>query len=259
MSRFDKLEIPDRNQESGMKKDDSGQKIIYDAGQFMELADRGFWQGNYDNALRYYAKALAENPGLEKAWLGQVLCLVRLNEIKEALIWVDNALSKFPRDSDILAARALVSGRLNQKAQAMDFSDAAISENTNSFFPWIVRGDVLLQVKSANADRCFQKATEIQRNDWRVMTFIGDSCFENACYRKALIYYQKAVEIDPENARTWLQLGRCRRNLGFSGADDAFDHCRELRPNWKQAEAIIHESIPFRRKLKRIIGKFKKN
>ena len=243
MGRFDQLELPGKKPFS--KDPQAEGALIYDAKRFLQMAEDAYWNGNYEASLRYYSKVLGENPGEVNAWLGQVMCLLRLSEFKEALIWLDKALDKFPQAGDLLAAKAIVHSRLKDKQTAMDFSDAALNIKSNSVFPWIARGDVLLKSNPQNARRCLEKAMESAGADnWKILVRIADTFKENKHFRNALHFYLKAAEIVPDNSRIWLMIGDCRYSLGMNNYIHAYQQAAEIRPTWNEVRKRLINKRP---------------
>lgn len=124
MSRFGKLEF-----ETG--PDSSGQQSLRPAAgeaHWSSEAERSFCLGDFELALRLFARVLEHNPTSVPAWAGQVRSLIELGEFREARLWADKALERFPQASELLAAKAVALGRLGDHDNAIAFSDASIEE-----------------------------------------------------------------------------------------------------------------------------------
>src|SRR3954469_12306995 len=100
MSRFGNLEFGNDFQ------DDSSNELKGEP-HFVSEAKDAFERGDFEYALRAYAKVLEYNPRNVAAWAGQVRMLIELGEFQEAKVWSDKALEQFPRDPDLLAAKAV--------------------------------------------------------------------------------------------------------------------------------------------------------
>src|SRR4051812_46775730 len=161
MSRFGKLEFGESprsdTQERARVKDESF--YILEANSFFE-------SGRFEQALRSYAKALEQNPKSAGAWTGQVRMLIELGEFKEAKLWAEKALAIFPREGDLLAAKAVALARSGDAKGALAFSDAAMEVEGGSPYIWVARGDVLLARKEKRAAYCFEKAVLVAREHW---------------------------------------------------------------------------------------------
>src|SRR6476620_2807186 len=114
MSRFNNLEFGDhleeRSQEGAARKDGP-----YYLGQ----ARTSFEAGRFEEALRAYSKVLEFEPDCAAAWTGQVRMLLELDEVKEAKLWADKALEKFPAEAELLAAKAVSLARSGEVQAAM--------------------------------------------------------------------------------------------------------------------------------------------
>ena len=84
--------------------------------------------------------------------------LIELGEFREAKLWADKALERFPNEPELLAAKAVALARSGDLQGALSFSDASIEERGDTPYVWLARGDVLLARAEARADYCFEKA-----------------------------------------------------------------------------------------------------
>src|SRR5258708_7586448 len=154
MSRFVNLEF------GGEYEGQSQHSAAAGKGESHYLAEAAsaFENGKFEPALRLYSKVLEFNPQNTEAWTGQVRMLIELGELREATLWCDKALERFPHEPELLAAKAVALGRSGDLPGAMAFSDAAIEERGDSPYVWLARGDVLLARDERRADYCFEKA-----------------------------------------------------------------------------------------------------
>ena len=165
MSRFVNLEF-DGDSEHEFEP---GQKApAKDEAYYLTEARTAFENGNFEPALRFYSKVLEFNPANAGAWTGQVRMLIELGEFREAKLWADKALERFPHEPDLLAAKAVALGRSGDLQGALSFSDAAMEEQGDTPYVWLARGDVLLARSEARADYCFEKALLLAPRDWFV-------------------------------------------------------------------------------------------
>jgi len=102
MSRFNNLEFGDQQEGQSAR-----QPQIKDEPYYLAQARAAFAQGQFEQALRSYAKVLEFNPKNPAAWVGQVRMLIELGEFHEAKLWADKALEIFPEEPELLAAKAV--------------------------------------------------------------------------------------------------------------------------------------------------------
>ena len=165
VSRFVNLEFED---ESNRQCQQAPKALAKDEAYYLSQAHFEFENGNFQLALRFYSKVLEFNALNIEAWTGQVRMLIELGEYREAKLWADKAVERFPNDAELLAAKGVALARNGDLAAALVFSDAAIEERGDSAYIWLARGDVLLARKESLADYCLDKAMQLAPKSWFV-------------------------------------------------------------------------------------------
>src|SRR5689334_5774267 len=154
MSRFINLEFGGESEDQGQEQTPVGKDEAY----YSAKARSAFENGEFESGLRLYSKVLEFNPENATAWTGQVRMLIELGEFREAKLWADKALERFPHEPELLAAKAVALGRGGDLQGALAFSDASIEERGDTPYIWLARGDVLMAREETRADYCFEKA-----------------------------------------------------------------------------------------------------
>ena len=233
MSRFVNLEF------GGEHEDQSRQEpkaLVKDEAYYLAEARAAFENANFESALRLYSKVLEFNPQNAAAWTGQVRMLIELGEYREAKLWADKALERFPHEPELLAAKAVALGRSGDLQEALAFSDASIEERGDTPYIWLARGDVLLAREEQRADYCFEKALLLAPKDWFI-AWLGARI--RAYYDQfvlALKLLQQALEWNAGHFLLWLELGRCQEALGMIGpARTSFAQAEQLNPDCSEA------------------------
>src|SRR2546425_8003043 len=159
MSRFNNLEfggeLDGEQQNQSHQQPASPKAIVRDEAFYLAEARTAFENGQFDVALRAYAKVLEFNPRNPAAWAGQVRMLIELEEFQEANLWADKALERFANEPELLAAKAVALARLGDLKAALVYSDAAIEERGDTPYVWLARGDVQLAREEKRAAGCF--------------------------------------------------------------------------------------------------------
>ena len=151
MSRFVNLELGGESEDESRRQ---GQKTpVKDETYYLHEARTAFENGDFAGGLRYYSKVLEFNPENAAAWTGQVRMLIELGEFREAKLWADKALERFPREPELLAAKAVALSRAGDLQGAIAFSDASIEERGDTPYVWLARGDVLLAREEQRAEK----------------------------------------------------------------------------------------------------------
>src|SRR6266513_4935398 len=206
MSRFNNLEFGEEleSQLHSHQQSGSGQRLVKDENYYLAQAQTGFENGQFEEALRLYAKVLEFNPRNAAAWTGQVRMLIELNEFAEAKKWADKALERFPDEPELLAAKAVALARLGDLEAAIVYSDASIGERGETPYLWLARGEVQMARKEKRADYCFDKAFGLAPKNWFIR-WLGARI--HCYYRKfalALKLVQEALGCDAAQGVLWM-------------------------------------------------------
>jgi tetratricopeptide (TPR) repeat protein len=166
--------------------------------------------------------------------------LIELGEYEEALLWADKALELYPEHPDLLAAKAVASGRTGDLEKAMAYTDNALSQRGATAYVWLARAEALLQRGSATAMHCVSNAVaSAAESKPRVELEAGRTLLRAGRCGPALGYLRKAVAALPQSALAWLELGRCQAALGFPEAAMTLSQCLTLRPSWRPARLAL--------------------
>jgi len=235
MGRFTKLEFGDRD---GLIIEPRAEDIGPDA--FCLKAEREYQEGNFDNALRFYSRALEMDKLLFAAWRRQVWCLIELEEYSEAALWADKALDLFPDDAELLASKSMAVCRNGRPDEALKVADLAIRQPSAGPYPWIARGEVLLATRTGRYDYCFSKAICVVGPSWHVFTEIGRSCQFHGLHSLAIRYFARALECEPGIIFVMLETARCQVKLGLSPqAARVVREVLAIRPGHREAQALL--------------------
>lgn len=208
---------------------------------YVALASERFRDGQFEDALRYFSRALEFDAHLPEAWLGQVQALIELDEAHEARVWADKGLEMFRNQAEILAAKGVASARLGDLDQAIAFSDAAIAEKGSSAYRWRARGDVLLSRGDRNDDFCFGKALAAAPGDWFEPLAIGRVYLAHDRAAAALRYLEMATSRNGSSAHAWETLGRCLEEVGMTDrARAAYRNALGIAPERVGAKDGLH-------------------
>jgi Flp pilus assembly protein TadD len=240
MSRFGNLELGDDSED---RSHSQHEPALSDEALCLAQAQHAFEEGDFREALRQYSRVLEFNPHCAAAWIGQVRMLIELDEVQEAKLWADKALESFPAEPELLAAKAVALGRLEDLDAALAFSDAAIGE-TGSHLPyvWLARADVLLARRDKQADYCFEKALLLAPAEWLWQWLASRIRHFYQQFSLALKHAQEAVRLNATQSVVWLQLGLCQQALGLvEPARMSFEQARQLNPRCEAAAAGLAE------------------
>jgi tetratricopeptide (TPR) repeat protein len=233
MSRFNNLEFGDHLEGQSINR-----PAAKDEHYYLEEAQSAFAHGQFEQALRAYAKVLEFAPKNASAWTGQVRMLIELGEFREAKLWADKALESFPSEPELLAAKAVALARSGDLKAALVFSDAAIETRGDTPYVWLARGDVFLAREEKRAEFCFEKARSLAPRNWFFCWLTSRVYFYYKRFSRALKLAQEGLALEGGQAVIWLQFGRCQLALGLiDSASNSFEQARQLDPHCVPAEA----------------------
>ena len=231
MSRFGKLEL-----DAGPAATQSAQ-TGRGADHWHAEARAAFARAEFEPALRLFARVLEYDPQCVAAWTGQVRALIELGELREARLWADKALERFPEAPELLAAKAVVLGRLGESEDALALSDASLGGQGDSAYVWLARGDVLLARREQRADHCFERARSVAPGDWLIPWLIARIRQFYRQFAAALKAVQDAVALAPGEAVLWVANGQCQLALGLrEPAKVSFGQALQLTPGNRSAQ-----------------------
>jgi tetratricopeptide (TPR) repeat protein len=237
MSRFVNLEFGGESEDQSLA---SEQGLIKDEAYYLREAQAAFANGDFEKALRHFARVLEFNPQKAAAWTAQVRMLIELGEYREAKVWADKALERFPNEPDLLAAKAVSLSRDGDLQTALAFSDASIEERGESPYIWLARADVLLACNESRADYCFDKAQLLAPRDWFIAWLAARIRAFHRQFVQALKLLQQALEWNTSHWLLWLELGRCQEALGFLGpAESSFAQALDLNRDCREADLAV--------------------
>lgn len=257
MGRFTSLELEEAQipEPAAVEEQHYGEET-QNAGSFLVQAVEAFQLCNYEKALQLFSRVLSFDNQNAAAWMGQVRCLINVNEFKEAALWADKAMELVGETANLLAAKACALCRMGDFSRAYGLSDVSLEQKGASSFVWLCRGEILLQQKRKNFDFCFEKVLSLQSDSWEMMVEIARVYMFYNKNAVALQHLEKALESQPSKSLIWYELGNCYINLGMKDkALNAFNHSIQLEPRMEMAKRKLQdaESLSFWSNIKRRI------
>jgi tetratricopeptide (TPR) repeat protein len=261
LARFDRLEFDHEPEGKAEGLEPSGPPGPEQGDQaaWLAKADDHRRRGLYENALRFYSRALELDRTLVGGWVGQVQMLILLGEHPEAELWSRKALELFKGQGDLMAGRAQALFRIGDRTQALELADAALRQEGDSAYRWMVRGELLISDRDDVDRHCFDKAVQAER-DWLVPLEIALIYLHHRQPSKALLRARQAVEKSPGSFYAWMIQGDCERATGLDRqARTSYERCLELSPRHQDASRKLAElqnqGWSLARGVRRLIGR----
>jgi tetratricopeptide (TPR) repeat protein len=241
VARFENLEFDKAEEEPERLLARAETERERDERYWLKEADHARRCGHYENALRYYSRALELDRSLTSGWLGQSQMLVLLGEYPEAELWARKALELFRKNGDLMAARAQALCRMSDLKAAQALSDAALGQEGQSAYRWMVRGELLVSSRRELDRHCFDKAMQADP-DWLVPLEAALIYRHFQLPSKALLRVRQAVEKAPGSYYCWYIQGCCELDCDLERQGrQSLARCLELSPNHLDASRRLVE------------------
>jgi tetratricopeptide (TPR) repeat protein len=215
----------------------------YDSGKderwHLAEADRAYNDGQFESALRNYSAALRYKADLDEAWAGQVLSMIALGQIQQAVTWGQKGMEKVPASARMASALSYVYARAGSPEQGLAMSDQVMAAASEAPWFWIDRGVCLLGAGQVeNGSTCMKKAAELSSADPDWLQRIGFEYLLADDASRALTAFNKALERRSDRVWLWVLTARAASRLHLVGrAEEALDQALALDPNHREAAA----------------------
>ncbi len=200
-------------------------EILFERGLLLERLNR------QEGALESYNNALKLSPNVAAVWCNQSGVLSRLGRFEEALISIETALKLSPNFAYIHFNQANTLRDLGRFAQALTAYDRALELDPHNIDALNNRANVSLECGNMHqALDGFSKIIEICPGDPRGHYGSGLIFLEQSQYEKAIIYFERAKNLDMAfaDARHSLALARL-----YSG---------DFQRGWLEYESRLEQS-----------------
>jgi tetratricopeptide (TPR) repeat protein len=119
------------------------------------------WLGKYDEAIKYFDKALEINPNDTKAWYNKSTALFNLGKYEEAINANRELLNIDSGNVNVWQVTGDLQFILGNYKEAVDCYDHTLKIDSNHTKTWYHKGLALLKIGGSDAPYCFKKAKEL--------------------------------------------------------------------------------------------------
>ena len=178
-------------------------------------AEEAYGQGMYEQAIVYFDRALAMEPGNTDVLVSIGDALNYLSRYQEAIEYFDRALAIDPNHLNALIIKGIALDYLGRYQEAIVYYDSALAIDPNNTDALINKGIALDGLgRYQEAIVYYDRALDIDPNFIRALYNKGNSLagLENCV--EAIRYYDKVLGIDPDYRPALVNKGACLGNLG---------------------------------------------
>ncbi|MCJ7442940.1 MAG: tetratricopeptide repeat protein [Methanotrichaceae archaeon] len=200
------------------------------------LTDRGndlFESGSYEEALKYYERAIQHSPSYADAWYGKANVLGQQGKFEESLACLDKCIEIDPSNLAALNNKGAALVELRRYDEALACYDKSIDEDPTYAIPWSNKAEVLLKLGNfEEALDCSEEYLSIDSTSAFAWTVKGKAFANLGKYNDALDCFSKALELDSQDTDAWNSKGSALEKLSRnSEAEIAYQKARELGYN----------------------------
>ncbi|MEG5057005.1 tetratricopeptide repeat protein [Microcoleus sp. A2-C5] len=215
------------------------------ADDYIKQGEGLYFQGNYDEAVVCFEKAILMNNNVDEAWYWRGNVLIKLQRHEEALACYDQAISMKPDCWEAWYNKANLLGKLQKCEEAIACYERASASEPRKYGCWHSIAALLGKLQHyEEAIASYDRALAIKTTDSEIWHNRGAMLGKVQQYAAAVDSYDRAIELNPKRYETWYNRGNMLwRMLRYSDAVDSYDRAIELRADkyevWYNKGAVL--------------------
>jgi tetratricopeptide (TPR) repeat protein len=235
----DSLVDRDRRDEFVNPQGQTSETSSQDASAWHQKGARLTKLGRYEEAIKYYDRALEINPQYALAWYYKGATLARLRRHEEALQCYDQALEINPEYVSAWCYKGFSLARLGHHEEAIQCYDRALEINPQHASSWYNKGVSLAKLgRHDEAIQCYDQVIEINpKIGW---AWYGKSLclIELERYEEAVKCCDRTLEVNPQIDLAWYYKGVSLSKLNrYEEAIRCYDRVLKIKPRYASAWA----------------------
>ena len=193
---------------------------------------------DFDKAKDSFSKAIEKNPNYIKAFTGVANLLIKQNDYKAALPYLEKAISLSPGNADRHMLLGLTYLKLGNPGKAdISFHEAVTLDLKNS----IDVGKIYLQAGNLQKSEIFLRKHLNSNTDHRdTYNKLAIALKRQGLWQKAIDEYRKAIAKYPDDEVLYFNLGKAFMEGGMAGkAKESFMKAIKLCPEFDEAKSEL--------------------
>lgn len=203
---------------------------------------------NFDEALKYYDKAIELDPNEVLYYNNKAACYIEKNDLAKALevcekaleVATETNLKDFGKLAKLYARKANVLAKMEKFDEAIIFYEKSLLENQDQKVKDELRNTQKKKKEQDELNYINPQLAEEHNNKAKEL-------FQKGSFPEALKEYDEAIRRNPKDAKLYSNKATCLNKLmDLPGALRAIDKCLELDPNFIKAypkKGNIHYSL----------------
>lgn len=180
------------------------------------VGDEYYKLGDMDQAVRYYRKAIAEDPAEHRSLYNLACTWDSQNRHEEAEAFFNKLVSEHPYSQDAWYCLGCVYGWMGLYEKGADAYEYAVTIDKNYTDAWFGLSDCCRHMgELSRAVQALRDALDSAPDRPYVLYSIGRIYLDAGNYHTASSYLHDALKEDPSYALAWNNLGMCSERLGY--------------------------------------------
>ena len=204
-----------------------------------------YQQGNFEAALAAFGESQKLSPDRFDTELATANCLLNLNRLDEAYVRFEKCHETRPDDEKALLGKAVtlqLNGNADEASEACKLLLQRASASSECLTNLTILG---LQNKDFGLVRvAAERVRKLDPNSEIALEGLGAVAFAADEFLEAEKYYERLVELYPNNYDHWLNLGVARHRLGrLDSATETYQKALQIRPDGTAAYVNLGASV----------------
>ena len=217
--------------------------------------------GDFKGAVKYFKKVVEREPDTSSAWYMSLECLSYLGKWEEMIEIGEEAIKIHPNFGLNYSWLGDAYIQIGKRKHAIDFYKKALNLLEKEIFfleKKLVKypreadetllnslGEINIRLGNyEEAIKCSKRAANISPNEHNFHS-IGLAYKEMGDYDKAIEFYEKSLDVNPEHSYAWFDLGLIYEDLNESKkAIDCYEKAVENSPQWVKLRKKLLEVKP---------------
>jgi len=206
-------------------------KFILD--EYMHQGEAFYEFKQYDDALRYYSKAILLDPNNAEAYNNLGVISYKKGEYGNAIEYYNKAVSINSNSSEVFVNLGLGYAQKGKFSKALENYNKALKINPKCEDAYLGCGVVYAKKGELNeAIKCFNKVLELNPENAKAYNNRGTAYDEKGKFSKALSDLNRALELNPNFADAYSNRGIVYDEIGgYNRAIDDFNDALFIKPN----------------------------
>jgi tetratricopeptide (TPR) repeat protein len=205
------------------------------ANEYYNIGNSYYNLKQFDDARKFYERALELNPRFYKAKYNLAMSLIKLNRTEDAIPVLEDIRNKDSNNIDVLSTLTYLYYQTAKYEKALITIDQILAIAPQSVFALYNGGIIYWKLKKIDkAISLFIQLKEIQPDDQDIVYNLGNLYYIAGNYEKAVEYFLQYIEKKPGDGNSYLFLARCYSALEkYLLALEAYDRAVVILPKNK--------------------------